>query len=110
MGMIFWLSSRSALPSPPGISYAISANAGHFLVYFALAIFILLGLGAGKQASRRELYLAGALALLYGVSDELHQSFVPGRDPSMLDLAADAAGIAVALAAWVVTRRRIATS
>jgi VanZ family protein len=109
MGMIFWLSSRSSLPSPPGISYAISANAGHFLVFFALATFILFGLGAGKQASRRELYIAGALALLYGVSDELHQSFVPGRDASVLDLAADAAGIVVALA-WVVTWRRIATS
>ena len=30
--------------------------------------------------------------MLYGVSDELHQSFVGGRSPSVLDLATNATG------------------
>lgn len=33
------------------------------------------------------------LGLLYGVSDEWHQSFVPGRTPSAGDLAADGVGV-----------------
>jgi VanZ family protein len=46
-----------------------------------------------------------AAAVLYGVSDEWHQSFVPGRDPSWDDLATDAVGaVAGAVAAWVASR------
>lgn len=53
--------------------------------------------------------LAILFALLYGLTDEVHQSFVPGREPSLLDLAADAVGatIAVALIAWRQRRREL---
>jgi len=44
---------------------------------------------------------AFVITVLYGVSDEFHQSFVPGRTPDVADVAADAAGAALALtAAW----------
>lgn len=42
---------------------------------------------------------AAAISLLYAVSDEWHQSFVPGRDADPLDVVADATGIALALLA-----------
>lgn len=35
-----------------------------------------------------------ALGALFGVTDEWHQSFVPGRDPSVGDWLADVAGVA----------------
>ncbi|HHB76440.1 MAG TPA: VanZ family protein, partial [Desulfobulbus sp.] len=38
--------------------------------------------------------------LLYGVSDEWHQSFVPGRTPDILDIAADTFGAAVMVLLW----------
>ncbi|MCG3175548.1 MAG: hypothetical protein MOGMAGMI_00481 [Candidatus Omnitrophica bacterium] len=42
---------------------------------------------------RRELvFIAWVLCVLYAVSDEWHQSWVPGREASSMDLAADAVG------------------
>lgn len=50
--------------------------------------------------------LAFALGTLYAVSDELHQSFVPGRVGSPLDVAIDAVGIAIGVALWQLARTR----
>ena len=38
--------------------------------------------------------------LLYGLSDEFHQSFIPGRFPSGMDIVADGLGAALVLIAW----------
>lgn len=43
-----------------------------------------------------------ALGALYGASDELHQSLVPGRDASALDWLADLCG--VTLGYWAASR------
>jgi VanZ family protein len=50
--------------------------------------------------------LAFALGALYAVSDELHQAFVPGRLGSPIDVAIDAAGVAVGIALWQTVRAR----
>jgi VanZ family protein len=49
--------------------------------------------------------LAIGFTTLYGLTDEFHQSFVPGRVSSVLDLGADVLGavVATSLIAW---RRR----
>jgi VanZ family protein len=50
-----------------------------------------------------------AIGALYAVSDELHQSFVPGRLGSPLDVAIDAVGVAAGVLFWQSLRaRRIA--
>lgn len=53
---------------------------------------------------------AGALLFTvgHGIFDEIHQSFVPGRDASTGDVVADAVGAAIAVAivhAWARRRR-----
>jgi VanZ family protein len=48
------------------------------------------------------------IATLYGVSDEIHQAFVPLRTPDVRDVIADATGAALALGAawaWSIIRR-----
>jgi VanZ family protein len=53
--------------------------------------------------------LAFALGTLYAASDELHQSFVPGRLGSPIDVAIDAVGVAAGIALWhSVQARRLA--
>jgi VanZ family protein len=39
-----------------------------------------------------------ALATMYGVSDEFHQSFVPGRSPDRFDVVADCVGATIGVA------------
>jgi VanZ family protein len=57
-------------------------------------------LGALLQRALSRPGLAFALGLAYAISDELHQSFVPGRAGSPLDVALDATGVAVGVALW----------
>lgn len=54
---------------------------------------------------------AVALAAGYGVTDEVHQAFVPGRTPDPLDWLADVAGatMGAALVASFARRRRTPT-
>ena len=106
--MIFGLSSMSSLPPPPG---GLTDKHAHFVTYGVLAALVVWGLT--DRAPARTTWAAAAaavaLAALYGASDEWHQSFVPGREVSALDLAADTAGAAiaaVALRAWAIIRAR----
>jgi VanZ family protein len=51
-------------------------------------------------ARPRAALVALAITLAYAVSDEVHQSFVETRRPSVWDVAIDAAGVGVAAALW----------
>lgn len=46
--------------------------------------------------SRAPVFFAVLVALAYGLTDELHQAVVPGRDASVWDLCADLGGAALA--------------
>ena len=50
--------------------------------------------------------VAFALGVLYAVSDEVHQMFVPGRHGAPLDVAIDALGVALGVALWQSVRAR----
>jgi VanZ family protein len=64
-------------------------------------------LGALLQRALNRPALAFVLGTLYALSDEIHQSFVPGRQGSPLDVALDAAGVAVGVALWHRAQRRL---
>lgn len=106
--LIFALSSLSGLPAPPG---GLTDKHAHFGTYAVLCALIVWGLTdrAPARTTWSMAAAAAALAALYGASDEWHQSFVPGRHASALDVAADAAGAvlaAVGLRAWAIIRAR----
>lgn len=105
---IFTLSSMSRLPAPPD---AFTDKHAHVTAYAILAALIVWGFtdGAPARTTWRTAAAAAVLATLYGVTDEWHQSFVPGRELSGADLAADALGAllaAGALRAWAIIRIR----
>lgn len=106
--MIFVLSSMSSLPAPPA---GFTDKHAHFVTYGVLAALLVWAMTdcTPSRTSWAVAAAAVALAALYGASDEWHQSFVPGREMSALDLAADTTGAALAavvLRAWAIIRAR----
>lgn len=103
-GLIFFLSAQpEPLGRQPG---AVQSVLAHAAVYAVLAALLLLAAG-GPGRARWRAYAAVLLAAsLYGVSDEVHQAFVPGRTPDPLDWAVDTAGAAAALALLRLLGRR----
>jgi VanZ family protein len=69
--------------------------------------FAVLGGLLARALAAPAVAVAVAAGMLYAVSDELHQTLVPGREGSMRDFAIDAAGVLAGVVAWhVVARRR----
>lgn len=103
MAAIFIASSIPDLGALPG---GMSDKSGHGIGYAVLGGTLLRALAGGTL--RGVTWGRGAaaigLAVLYGISDEFHQSFVPGRSPDAIDIAADAAGAAIAVAAGIAAR------
>jgi hypothetical protein len=83
MGVIFWFSAQSG-EELPVFSWAdkIVKKSGHMLGYALLALSYWYALGL--QSNR--CWLAWLLAVLYAMTDEYHQSFVPFRSPSVWDV------------------------
>lgn len=105
---IFVLSAQSRLPTPPD---GLSDKHGHGLAFGVLALACIHGLTAGQWRRTNGGTVAAAIgmAVLYGMSDEFHQMFVPGRTAEWADVRADAIGAAVAGAlvwAWAILLRR----
>lgn len=95
-GLIFFLSSQSRLPQPAGLSVAVTSTVGHLAAYFVLSLLLWLALRRSGAAAARATWIAVLMAVLYGASDEWHQSFVLGRDASLGDLALDLVGAGAA--------------
>ncbi len=103
-GLLFWQSS-----STDAGGLMVHLPAGSDKVAHALAYFVLGGFASLATGSRP----AGALlAVLFGISDEIHQSFVPGRFPDLWDLVADAVGALAGawLAPWLLGKGRGGTA
>jgi len=93
MGTIFFLSHRPGstieLPIFPGADKLV-----HMLVYGLLSATVIFSFPPESRRRRTRLVLTAAVLvpLLFGLSDEYHQSFVAGRSTEVLDLVADGAG------------------
>ena len=101
---IFAVSSLPARQLPPPVIPHLD-KAQHGLAYGLLGATCARALALSGATARPALVLGAAgIATLYGASDELHQSLVPGRTPELGDLIADAVGSLTGAALW--TRRR----
>jgi VanZ family protein len=102
--------AMSSVSEPPAIPGAVTDKAAHSWVYAGLSALTVRALAGGRWSGVSVGVAAGAVALCtaYGVTDEVHQFFVPGREADRGDVVADAAGASMAAAlAWLVARVRV---
>ena len=103
-GAIFW---QSSFPSVHDTNWFLHQDKGlHLAAYGLMAFLAARALDRERPGLRRSTLwlLASAFAVLFGLSDEIHQSFVPGRTASIADWIADILGSAAG--AWIFIRRR----
>jgi VanZ family protein len=91
-GLIFYLSSQRMPDDMPGFDHMDLLI--HFLIYGVLALLALrmFLIEKSEYVKKNAFFFSFVFTVLYGISDELHQKFVPSRHMSLLDLAADALG------------------
>jgi len=99
-GIIFYLSSKT-FSGPSSSGSNLLAITYHILAFFFFAFFLLTALVRGRY--RRFSLLGVLLSILYGISDEIHQLFVPGRHGSLADVGYDTVGIAFAFLIYMIS-------
>ena len=87
--LIFALSSIPNLSTAEGVLGDVLSSGAHAVEYAIFAVLLLRALDARLAA-----FAAG---IAYAITDEIHQSFVPGRVASGIDLLVDAVGLAVGI-------------
>ncbi|MFI5197739.1 MAG: VanZ family protein [Thermoanaerobaculia bacterium] len=95
----FFLSAQPPHGLPPlGPWFPEKDKVEHITYFFLTGLFAVRAARFGEGWSRGKtavfLILTG---LLWGCSDEIHQSFTPGRDVEIGDVLADTAGVALAV-------------
>lgn len=96
MGVIYFLSARTAGEIKSMFPFLQNLNPGHILAYFILSALFFFAV-TKSTTSRSPYSWSMLLSVVYGISDEYHQSLVPGRAPEIQDLMRDALGAAAAL-------------
>jgi VanZ family protein len=73
------------------LNHIVRKNA-HFFAYFILAILLQHALRTSGLSGWRVFAWALSISVVYAISDELHQLFVPGRVAQVKDVLIDTAG------------------
>ena len=103
-GLIF---ASSAIPTKyyPGVDYAWVPKVVHVLFFFFLGFFLNRAFRHQQTSSllaRWSLPMSILVCLTFGILDEVHQMFVPGRHPRISDVLLDVSGATLmALTFWL---------
>ena len=98
-----------ALSSVPGSNApsAVPDKLAHLAVYAVLGYAMQRAFHGNARPPRTAIVALAALAaVLYGITDEYHQTFVEGRTASLADLGFDALGAVLGTLAYAVRHRR----
>ncbi|MEO8581284.1 MAG: VanZ family protein [Patescibacteria group bacterium] len=94
---IFFLSSQPSLPSPSVVIWDFAfKKLAHMFVYFVFFRLMFRAVQFDVTNQFKATAIALLLSIIYSMSDELHQSFIPGRTPTGKDVLFDILGMGIA--------------
>ena len=79
----------------------IVRKGAHMFLYFVLGLLAMGTMNTYRIKTRLKVLVAFAIALLYAVSDEIHQLYVPGRACKVADVLIDATGAVLGILIFV---------
>ena len=74
-------------------SQPIIRKLAHFSIYTLVGISIMAFISTYNIILLKKFIISLSVGLVYAISDEIHQSFVPGRGPSVKDVCIDTSGV-----------------
>ena len=94
--LIFYFSSQSIIPASTALAerFYVRPYLQHILIYAGLTLTISRASNYSKNNSN---FLVVFSTTLYGLTDEIHQHFIPGRTFEFLDIGMDFLGAILAL-------------
>lgn len=124
LGIIFYLSSQdgTASSSSSGVFVdflspyvpltsetltVVLRKSAHVFKYFILGLLVFNVLRYYTSNIKKIITYSMIFAIIYAISDEIHQSFVPGRSPELTDVLLDTLGASLGVALyWYIVRIR----
>lgn len=101
-GYLLIIFIESSFPSDdfPDLNLTLADKYVHFIIYFGLCLLFFYSLKNQSKFIKLQQYpltFSFIFTSLYGVTDELHQYFVPGRTSDVLDWTADTIGALICI-------------
>lgn len=122
MGIIFYLSAQPAEESSElsigvmqpllqvtekvmtideGLFHHLIRKGAHLTAYFILGILTMFAFEKVKSRLFHQGMIAFGICILYAISDEIHQLFVPGRSGELSDVGIDALGALLGILLYI---------
>ncbi|MBQ7036019.1 MAG: VanZ family protein [Clostridia bacterium] len=98
------VAEKAAKPDGETTLIKIIRKSAHFFAYLILGVLAMWTFSA--YGIKKRYGLAFLLCVLYAISDEIHQAFVPGRACRLFDVCIDTAGAALGLFAVFLIKKR----
>lgn len=99
-GVIFFLSNQEVLPGfAVSIYDFLFKKSAHMFVYAVLYLLLFKAYQKTHQGkiTKKYYFVPVIISLIYSLTDELHQSFIPGRHPTFRDAGYDMLGVLTVL-------------
>ncbi|MDR5659949.1 VanZ family protein [Serpentinicella sp. ANB-PHB4] len=78
---------------------------GHFFVYFVLGVVVLNAIRRSGKDGLKSIIIAFIICVVYAISDEVHQTFIPGRSGEVTDVIIDSVGAAVGIGFYMAVKQ-----
>lgn len=80
-------------------------KSAHFTAYFILGMLVIVAISKRRVVNRYTLLGALLICVIYAMTDEFHQLFIPGRSGEVRDVLIDSAGATVGIGIYLLLTR-----